>query len=119
MELVRGVRLTDFCDQNQLDLKPRLAATNLPPAQRGELAQRDRELSRSLHLTTADRARTLLEAGQFTNAEPHARWVLGIFARGAANQWEYADAQSLLGGSLFGQQRYAKPSPSCARASRA
>jgi hypothetical protein len=51
---------------------------------------------------------TLLVAEKFTEAEPLARECLTIHEKQTPDDWVTFDAQSMLGGSLLGQKKYAE-----------
>lgn len=51
---------------------------------------------------------TLLDAEKFTEAEPLARECLTIREKQTPDDWATFDVQSMLGGSLLGQKKYAE-----------
>jgi tetratricopeptide (TPR) repeat protein len=53
----------------------------------------------------------LLTHGRFADAEPFARECLSIRTAREPERWTAYDAQSMLGGSLLGQKRYAEAEP--------
>ena len=53
----------------------------------------------------------LLGNGKFSEAEPTARECLAIYEKKFPDDWRTFNAQSLLGGSLLGQKKYADAEP--------
>jgi len=53
----------------------------------------------------------LLKASQFANAEPYLRECLEIHLATQPTEWTTFNTQSMLGGSLFGQLKYAEAEP--------
>ena len=63
------------------------------------------------HGLLADRVNALLQAGKFTEAEPVARECLALREKLIPDVWRTFNAQSMLGGSLLGQKKYAEAEP--------
>jgi hypothetical protein len=54
---------------------------------------------------------TLLHAGKYAEAEPEARTCLALREKLIPNDWRTFNAESMLGGSLLGQKKYAAAEP--------
>ena len=63
------------------------------------------------HGALAENALSLLQAGKFAEAEPVARECLALREKLIPDSWYRFNAESLLGGSLLGQKRYADAEP--------
>ena len=59
----------------------------------------------------AENVLALLQAGKFAEAEPPARDCLRLREKLMPDDWRTFNAQSLLGGSLLGQKKYAEAAP--------
>ena len=54
---------------------------------------------------------TLLKAGKYAEAEPEARTCLALREKLIPDDWHTFNAESMLGGSLLGQKKYAAAEP--------
>jgi tetratricopeptide (TPR) repeat protein len=63
------------------------------------------------HGALADYVRMLLLADKFAEAEPLARECLRLREKLIPDKWSRFNAQSMLGGSLLGQKKYAEAEP--------
>jgi eukaryotic-like serine/threonine-protein kinase len=63
------------------------------------------------HSALAVSVSTLLQAGKFAEAEPMARDCLRLREKLFPDSWYRFNAESLLGGSLLGQKKYAEAGP--------
>ena len=63
------------------------------------------------HGALAENALSLLQAGKFAEAEPVARECLALREKLIPDSWYRFNAESLLGGSLLGQKKYADAEP--------
>lgn len=61
-------------------------------------------------------ASVLLDQGRVAEAEPLAREAVAIFRQATPDSWRVADAESVLGGCLAAQKRYAEAEPMLVRA---
>jgi hypothetical protein len=74
------------------------------PDIRKALPKKSPELARQLALF----AQSLLRTGAFKEAEPRLRECLAIRKKDLPNDWVTFNTQSMLGGALLGQQKYAE-----------
>lgn len=63
------------------------------------------------HDLLADQSRVLIREGKFAEAERLARECLAMCVRQVPYEWQTFYVQSLLGGSLLGQKKYAEAEP--------
>jgi hypothetical protein len=63
------------------------------------------------HGLLAQSAKALLDQGKFAEAEPIARACLAIRQKQTPDDWLTFNTQSMLGGALLGQKRYAEAEP--------
>ena len=63
------------------------------------------------HGVLAEIVLTLLKTGKFAEAEPEARTCLGLREKLIPDDWRTFNAESMLGGSLLGQKKYAAAEP--------
>jgi Flp pilus assembly protein TadD len=63
------------------------------------------------HGALAEKAKALLDAGKYDEAEPVARECLALREKEIPDDWRAFNARSMLGGSLLGQKKYAAAEP--------
>ena len=63
------------------------------------------------HGALAEKAKALLDAGKYDEAEPVARECLALREKEIPDDWRTFNARSMLGGSLLGQKKYAEAEP--------